>query len=136
MAEAVAQFQKGIDQLALLPGTPERQRRELEFLNSQGWAVRYAKGLAAPETGRVFARAGKLWEELGSPSEFFVVPARLSSHHQNRGELDLAMRLNDNLLRLGRERKDTAALVMAHRSAGRTLMLAGNFAPSRSHLEA
>jgi hypothetical protein len=31
MAEAAAQFQRGIDQLALLPDTPERQRQELEF---------------------------------------------------------------------------------------------------------
>ena len=31
MAEAAAQFQKGLDQLALLPDTPERQRQELEF---------------------------------------------------------------------------------------------------------
>src|SRR6201987_3843415 len=61
MAEAAAQYQKGLDQLALLPGTPERQRQELEFLNSQGWALRFAKGLAAPETGRAFARARERW---------------------------------------------------------------------------
>jgi predicted ATPase len=31
MAEAATQFHKGLDQLALLPNTPERQRQELEF---------------------------------------------------------------------------------------------------------
>jgi predicted ATPase len=31
MAEAAAQFHKGLDQLALLPDSPERQRQELEF---------------------------------------------------------------------------------------------------------
>jgi class 3 adenylate cyclase/tetratricopeptide (TPR) repeat protein len=136
MAEAAAQFQKGLDQLALLPDTPERQRQELEFLNSLGWAWRFAKGLAAPETGSVFARAQDIWEQLGSPSELFEIPWRLSLHHQNRGELDLAMRLDENLLRLSLERKNSAALAIAHRSAGRTFWLAGKFVPSRSHLEA
>jgi tetratricopeptide (TPR) repeat protein len=136
MAEAAAQYQKGLDQLALLPDDLERHRYELEFLNSLGWALRFAKGLAAPETGSVFARALEIWEQLGSPSEFFEVPWRLSLHHQNRGELDLAMQLDENLLRLSFERNDSAGLAMGHRSAGRTLMLAGKFAPSRSHLEA
>jgi tetratricopeptide (TPR) repeat protein len=136
MAEATTQFQKGLDQLALLPLSPDRQRQELVFLNSLGWALRFAKGLAAPETGSVFARALEIWEQLGSPSEFVEVPWRLSLHHQNRGQLDLAMRLDENLLRLSLERNDSAGLNIAHRSAGRTLWLAGRFAPSRSHLEA
>jgi predicted ATPase len=36
MAEAAAQFQKGLDQLALLPDTHERQRQELEFWSALG----------------------------------------------------------------------------------------------------
>jgi predicted ATPase len=123
MAEAAAQFQKALDQLALLPDTPERRRLELEFLNSLGWALRFSKGLAAQETGRSFARAREVWEQLGSPLEFFEIPWRLSLHHQNRGELDLAMRLDENLLRLSVEQHNAAALAIAHRSAGRTLGL-------------
>ena len=40
MAEAAAQFQKGLDQLALLPDTPERQRQELEFCSALGAVLR------------------------------------------------------------------------------------------------
>src|SRR5208282_1187683 len=36
MAEAAAQFQKGLDQLALLPDTPKRQRQELEVCSDLG----------------------------------------------------------------------------------------------------
>ena len=36
MAEAAAQFQKALDQLALLPDDPERQRQELEFCSCPG----------------------------------------------------------------------------------------------------
>jgi predicted ATPase len=74
MAEAAAQFQKGLDQLALLPEDPERQRQELEFRRSLGAVLSAVKGFAAPETGHAYARARGLWERLGYPSEFLQVP--------------------------------------------------------------
>ena len=52
-----------------------------------------------------------------------------------RGELDLAQRLDEDLLRLSRQRNDSAGLVLGHLSSGRNLMFAGRFASSRSHLE-
>jgi predicted ATPase len=52
-----------------------------------------------------------------------------------RGELDLALRLDEDLLRLSRQRNDSAGLVQGHLSFGRTLMYAGQFASSRAHLE-
>jgi predicted ATPase len=53
----------------------------------------------------------------------------------NRGELDLAQRLGEDLLRLSGQRNDPAGLVLGHLSFARTLMLSGRFATSRSHLE-
>src|SRR6266702_2986431 len=100
MAEAAAQLQKGLDQLALLPDTPERQRQELEFWSALGAVLLAVKGLAAPEAGHAYARARELWEQLGSPSEFLRVPCGESLYHNLRGELDLAQRLDDDLLRL------------------------------------
>jgi len=60
MAEAAAQFHKGLDQLALLPDNPERQQQELEFWSALGAVLRAVKGTAAPETGNAYARARKL----------------------------------------------------------------------------
>jgi predicted ATPase len=135
MMEAAAQFQKGLDQLALLPDNPERQRQELEFRSALGAVLRAVKGNAAPETGHAYARALELWERLGSPSEFLQVPFGQSLHHMFRGELDLALRLDEDLLRLSGQRNDSAGLVLAHFSSGRNLLSAGRFASSRSHLE-
>jgi predicted ATPase len=135
MAEAAAQFQKGLDQLALLPDDPKRQRQELEFLSALGAVLTAVKGQAAPETGRVYARARELWEQLGSPSEFLHVPLGQSRYHLFRGELDLAQRFAEDLLRLSLQRNDSAGLVLGHLSSGRDLMLVGRFASSRSHLE-
>jgi class 3 adenylate cyclase len=135
MVEAAAQFQKALDQLTLLPDTAERQRQELEFCCALGAVLIAVKGHAAPETGQAYARARELWEQLGSPSEFLRVPFGQSLYYVYRGELDLALRLDEDLLRLSRQRNDSVGLVMGHFTVGRTMMLLGGFASSRSHLE-
>jgi len=43
----------------------------------------------------------------------------------NRGELDLAQRLDKDLLRLSQQRNDAAGLVLGHYSSGRTMVFAG-----------
>ena len=135
LAEAAAQYQKGLDQLALLPENPERLRQQLEFCSALGAALRAVKGLAAPETGQAYAQALELWEQLGSPAEFVEIPFGLSRYHAYRGEFDLALRLDEDLLRLSRQRNDSVGLVLGHLSSGRTLMYAGRLESSRSHLE-
>jgi predicted ATPase len=134
-AEAAAQFQKGLDQLALLPNNSARHRQELEFHSALGAVWQNVTGPAAPETGHAYTRARELWEQLGSPSEFLHIPYGQSRYHAFRGEFDLALRLDEELLRLSRQRNDAAGLVLGHLSSGRTLFFAGRFVSSRSHLE-
>jgi class 3 adenylate cyclase/predicted ATPase len=135
IVEAAAQFQKGLDQLALLADNPERQRQELEFCSSLSAALRAAKGQAAPETGEAYARAHVLWERLGSPPAFVQIPYGQSRYHAHRCEFEAAQRLDEDLLRLSRERNDAAGLILGHLSSGINLMFVGKFAASRSHLE-
>jgi predicted ATPase len=49
--------------------------------------------------------------------------------------LDLALRLDEDLLRLSRQRNDSAGLVLGHTSSGTNLWFVGRFASSRWHLE-
>ena len=135
MAEAAAQFQKGLDQLARLPDDRERQRQELDMRTALGAALLAVKGMAAPETGHAYARSRELWERLGSPPEFLRIPYGQSLYHANRGEFDQALRLAEDLLRLSRQRNDSAGLVLGHLSSGRSLLMVGAFASCRSHLE-
>jgi predicted ATPase len=135
LAEAATQLQKALDQLALLLDNPKRQREELEFCSALGAVLQAVKGNAAPETGQAYARARELWEQLGFPSEFLHVPWGQSTYHMSRGEIDLALRLDEDLLRVSRQRDDSAGLVLGHYSSGRELLLAGRFASSLSHLE-
>jgi class 3 adenylate cyclase len=125
MAEAAAQFQKGLDQLSLLPDDREHLQHELEFRSALGAVLLAVKGFAARETGHAYARARELWEELGSPSEFLHIPYGQSRYHVYCGEVDVALRLDEDLLRLSRQRNDSGGLVLGHLSSGRNLMLAG-----------
>jgi predicted ATPase len=135
MAEASAQLQKGLEQLALLPDTAERQRQELEFWSALGAALIVVRGNTVPETGYACTRARELWEQLGSPAEFLHIPYAQSRYHANRGELDLAWRFSEDLLRLSSQCNNSTGLVLGHLSFGRDLMLVGSFASSRFHLE-
>jgi hypothetical protein len=133
--EAAAQFQEALNQLALLPDTPERQRQELEFCSSLAAALFAVKGVAAPETGQAYARARKLCKQLGFPSEFLAVLRGQSRYHAYRGELDLALRLVEEMLGLSRQRNDSSGIFGGLFLAGQHLMFSGKFAASRLHLE-
>ena len=135
MAEAAAQLQKGLDQLALLPDNPERQRQELEFCSALGAVLMPSKAIAAPETGHAYARARELWEQLGSPSEFLQIPYGQSTYHAFRGEFDSGAALGRGFAASEPSAQRFRGLVLGHYSSGRTLMFAGRFASSRSHLE-
>jgi len=136
MAEAAAQYQKGLDQLALLSDNPDRKRQELELRSSLGAALLVVKGYGAPEAGQAYIRARELWEELGSPSEFLRVPYGQSLYHMNRSEFDMAQSLADDLLRLSRQRNDSAGLILGHYTSARSLGFKGNLPQWQSHLEA
>jgi class 3 adenylate cyclase/predicted ATPase len=135
MTEAAAQFQRGLDQLKLLPDNSERQRQELELLSGLGAALLLVRGFAARETGQTYARAREVWERLGSPSESLHVPWGQFFYHVNRCEFDLAQRLAEDLLRVSRQHNDSAGLVLGHTCSGRALIPVGRFASARSHLE-
>jgi len=134
-AEAATQFQKGLDQLAQLPDEPKRQRQELEFYSALGAVLLAVKGWTASETRHAHACARKLWERLGSPAELLRVPYAQVRYLAGRGELDLAGRLDEDLLRLSRQYDDLAGLVLGHTIYGGILMFAGEFRSSCAHYE-
>src|SRR5262245_29980214 len=56
MAEAVAQFQKALDQLALLPENRQRKQQEIEFWSALVAAMRNVKVEAEPGKGHTLDR--------------------------------------------------------------------------------
>ena len=135
MAEAVAHLTKGLEVLMGLPAGPERQRRELLFQLALGQASLAARGFAAPETGRAYARASELCRELGDVSEFFPALYGQFIVHFQRGELAVAHEAARDLLQLAEDRGDAAARVTGHRIVGSALYHLGRMVESRAHLE-
>ena len=135
MVEAIAQLNEGLELLPQLPVGPARHRQELELQTALGGALIAAKGWAAEETGEAFARARELCREMGDTPQLFPVMVGQWSFHANRGELDAARAVAEELLCLAQQRQDLAAQVMAHRALGSVLLYLGELSPARMHLE-
>jgi len=82
MAEAIRQMRKALDLLSHLPDTPGRQRTEVGLQLALGGALIAAKGHAAEETGKAYARASscitmcapKLADRIASPKNCSIWP--------------------------------------------------------------
>jgi predicted ATPase len=134
-AEAVAHLHKGLELLEGLPDDPERRRRELGLQLVLGPALIAAKGFAAPETGRAYARACELCRELGDSRKLIPALYGQSVVHWQRAELAAAHEVARELLPLAEEQGDAAAEVVGHRILGAYLFQLGRLAEGRAHSE-
>jgi class 3 adenylate cyclase/predicted ATPase len=134
-AEAVAQLDRGLELLAGLPDGPERRRRELGLQLVLGPALIAAKGFAAPETGRAYARACELCRELGDIPKLLPALYGQSVVHWQRAELAAAHEVARELLDLAEEQGEAAAEVVGHRILGTFLFQLGRLAESLAHSE-
>jgi predicted ATPase/class 3 adenylate cyclase len=135
MAEALAQLNKGLDLLVKLPEDRQRCRLELDLQVIFGKTLIAAKGYAAPETGRAYARAQKLWEHLGeAPYPDAVLYGRYV-HHLVRGEFEISREASQELLRLAQQSKDSTGELVGHRNLGISLLHLGKFAAASEHME-
>ena len=80
MAEAAAQFHKALDQLALLPDDPERQRQELEFCSALGAVLLCRQRLRRAGNGSSLCprtrAVGAVGFSLGVPSRSLLGQSR------------------------------------------------------------
>jgi TolB-like protein/DNA-binding winged helix-turn-helix (wHTH) protein/predicted ATPase/Tfp pilus assembly protein PilF len=135
LAEAAAQFQKALDQMALLPETVAILHQELEIRSAQGAVLRFLKGQAALETRQAYAHMRRLWEQLGSPPELRHVAYGLSMAYAYGGDLAEARHIGEELLRVSQERDDSAGLVLGHSVCGQHCFMSGELQAARLHLE-
>ncbi|HJR22546.1 MAG TPA: AAA family ATPase [Dongiaceae bacterium] len=134
-AEAIAQLTKGLELLASLPEDVTRWQRELDLQIALGVALMAAKGWAAPETGRVNARARELCDQIGETPLLFPVLYGQWVFHVVRAELFAGQEVGKELLRRAEQRRDTAAQVVGHRILGTGFALCGELVDARVHLE-
>jgi predicted ATPase len=132
--EAIAHFRAALSDLAKLPESAERDRRELAVQRAAGSAMA-AYGFAAPETGRAYERALELTERIGDLGELFPVLYGLCLYHLYGAELQAARAEARRLIEPATDADDAGLRFFAHRAAGVSAYPAGDLAGARAHLE-
>jgi TOMM system kinase/cyclase fusion protein len=133
--EAIGHLTKALEVLRTLPDTPELTQRELTLQIALGAALNVTKGFAAPELEGAYARARELCRQVGETPGLFPVLWGLWGFYLNRGELQTAHELAEELLNLAKRVEDPALLLQAHHTLGPTLFHLGRVSPARIHLE-
>ncbi|MBI3799401.1 MAG: hypothetical protein HY268_20845 [Deltaproteobacteria bacterium] len=133
--EAVAHLTRGLELLKVLPDTPERTQQELNLQTTLGPALMAAKGYAAPEVEKAYARALELCRQVGETPRLFPVVMGLRVFHLVRGELQTARELAEQTMRLAQSVQGPVPLMRSHVALGETLYFLGEFVQARGHME-
>jgi class 3 adenylate cyclase/predicted ATPase/chloramphenicol 3-O-phosphotransferase len=134
-SEAVSHLSRGLELLATLPSSCERDNRELDLLLALGRALIIGKGYADPEVERVYSRAQALSTEVSDPSQRFVVVRGLWTFRLAKGEVETARHLATELLHLTEEQQLAHLRSAANLSLGQTAVHLGSFVDAHGYFE-
>jgi tetratricopeptide (TPR) repeat protein len=142
LVEAVEQLTRALAQIATLPTTPALRREEIKLQVALITPLIHVKGYSAPETKAAVERARLLIEQaeaLGEPPEdplllySILYGAWVGNLFAFNGDAfrDVAAQF----LALAESQGATVPLMIGHRCLGSSLMLTGDFAEGRAHLD-
>jgi predicted ATPase len=135
LAEAIGHFSKALELLATLLDPSARAEREVDLQIALGGALISAKGHAAPETGRAYARAHELCQQVGGLGRLSPLLFGQWVFHVTRAEHPEAREIAQELLHSAERERDAAGLVVGHRAAGIGSLWRGQLVEARGHLE-
>ena len=142
LVEAVAQFTRGLDQIAALPATPALRREEIKLQVALITPLIHVKGYAAPETKAAVERAR--WsieqaeargEPLEDPLLLFSVLYGFCAANLVAFNGDVCRDLAADFLARAEKQGTTAPLIIGHRLMATTLLYMGNIAQGRAHFD-
>jgi DNA-binding SARP family transcriptional activator/predicted ATPase len=133
--EAIVHITTALELLKSLPETLERDRWELSLQLALVAPHQAARGYAAPETGRAYARAYELSQRMGGTPDLLPALWSLGSFYLARAEHRKSHQLTEQLLSLAQQMEDTLQVAMARWGLGVNLVYMGALEPARAHLE-
>ncbi|MBI3800074.1 MAG: hypothetical protein HY268_24250, partial [Deltaproteobacteria bacterium] len=133
--EAISHLTAALELLLTRPETPERAAQELTLRLAVGPALIATQGYAAPDVGKVYARARELCQQVGDTQQLSSMLWGSFAVCLLRAELQMARELAEQLLQLAESAQDSALLLEAHYVLGDVLFWLGEFALARVHLE-
>ena len=142
LIEAIEQLSRALAQISSLPATPALRREEIKLQVELITPTMHVKGYAASETKAVVERANVLMKQaeiLGELTEdpllvfsvlygFWITNYLASNGDEARGHAAQFLGLAEKLSAPG-------PIMAGHRLMGTTLLCAGDFAGSRTHLD-
>jgi DNA-binding winged helix-turn-helix (wHTH) protein/predicted ATPase len=142
LVEAVAQFTRALEQIAVLRPTPALRREEIKLQVGLANALMSTKGQAAAETIAAFDHARTLIEQAEAFGEAAEDPLLLYSvlygfFIQKFIAFNgvAACTLARQFLALAEQQRATAPIMIGHRLLGNSLLCMGDFAEALVHLD-
>jgi predicted ATPase len=142
LIEAVEQFKRALDQIATLPSTPALRRMQIDLqvalisplVHVKGWAAPESKavvegGASAARTSRSARRAPQ------DPLLLFSVLCGVFGATFNAFNGDACLDLAVQFLALAEKQKASFPLMLGYSFLGGTLLLRGDIAEGRAHLD-
>lgn len=134
-AEAITQFQKGLELVEKLDEGLQRDQIELGFLVPLGVVYMATKGWSSDDVGNTFQRAKEVCERLGAKDHEFNVMWGLWGWHVLRGEFDTCMELAAHTTQLAETLQHPAILMEAPWLPGLTQFYRGEFQASIANMK-
>ncbi len=134
-AEAINHFAKGLEILALLPETSERDHQELTLQMGLGRSLMLSKGYGAHELEPVYLRAQKLCEYMGDTRRLIGASTALWCFYLWAGQLPKARKMAEQDLRQVTPHTDSRHLVSIHNAMAQTCNAAGELTQAHTHFE-
>ena len=132
--EAIAHLTRGLEILATLPQTPERDQQDLTFHVSLGNSLAVTRGWAAPEVEEVYTRALELCQQTGETSQLLPVLWGSSQVYFLRVDVPKHHDIGKRLLSLAQSQQDPVCMMAAHLVMGVNLFHTGDWTASLEHM--
>jgi class 3 adenylate cyclase/tetratricopeptide (TPR) repeat protein len=130
VAEADAQFRRGLNLVSRLPDGPARQERELELHLALAPVLVATRGYSASDVKETIERSQILAEQLDRADLFVPLLYGLWGFHYIRGESKLALSAAEQMEALGEARSDDLVLMLGHVYHAIIRYCLAEFAPS------
>ena len=134
--ESLAHLDAGTAMLSGLPPGSERTRLELQLQLQRSTALLATQGMSAAATGKAFAAARELCNQLGEDTkEIFQALYGIWAFHVASSQFQGSHEVAQEALRRAQQINEPAVLVLAHRMMGTTLVPNGALPEAAEHLE-
>jgi predicted ATPase len=142
LVEALEQLTRALSQIETLPSSPALRQAQMKLQTTLVAPLLHIKGYAAPETKAAVERANLLIEQanaLGEPPEdrllLFLVLAGYWQANAVGGNVEACRDVATRYLVLAEKQQASAPLCMGHGLMGWSLVLGGDIAGGKEHLD-